>query len=147
MIVKPTGKITAIGATTITAPYPSGGGQTKLYGKEILRASVVKIDNQSDTPIVARIVEVDSLDPSTGEPFSVGQIIDVETFNHLDVIIKPAETIYIRKKSVHTTIDNPIGPTYVPTPNDGGQTIHLLLAEGQTAGTGYVYASPVVITG
>lgn len=147
MIVKPTGKITTIDAATITAGYPSGTGQNTLMGKEILRSSVVKIDNQSDTPIAARIVEVNSLNTSTGEPFSVGHIIDTEVFNHLDVIIKPAETIYIRKNSVHTTIDDPSGPTYVQIPNQGGQTINLLLAEGQTTGTGFVYASPVAVLG
>ena len=147
MIIKPTGKITAIDASTITAGYPSGSGQVKLSGKEILRASTVRIDNQSDTVIVARIVEIQALNTSTGEPFSVSIIHDTETFNHLDVIVKPAETIYIRKVSTQTIIDDPNVPTYVEIPPNGGQTIHLLLAEGSSAGTGPVYASPVAVQG
>ena len=147
MIIKPTGKITAIDASTITAGYPSGSGQVKLSGKEILRASTVRIDNQSDTVIVARIVEVQALNTSTGEPFSISIIHDTETFNHLDVIVKPSETIYIRKVSTQTIIDDPNVPTYVEIPPNGGQTIHLLLAEGSSAGTGTVYASPVAVQG
>ena len=147
MIIKPIGQITTIDAATITAGYPSGNSQVTLTGKEILRASTVRIDNRSDTVIVARVVEVNALNTSTGEPFSIGIINNVETFNHYDVIVKPEETIYIRKVPMPTTLDNPNTPTYVNQPVEGGQTINLLLAEGSSAGTGSVYASPVTIQG
>ena len=147
MIIKPIGQITTIDAATITAAYPSGNSQVTLTGKEILRASTVRIDNRSDTVIVARVVEVNALNTSNGEPFSIGIINNVETFNHYDVIVKPEETIYIRKVPMPTTLDNPNTPTYVSQPIEGGQTINLLLAEGSSAGTGSVYASPVTIQG
>ena len=67
MIIKPTGKITSIDAATITAAYGSAvSGTQKLRSMEILRASVVKIDNQSDIPICARVVHVEGLEASTG---------------------------------------------------------------------------------
>jgi len=146
MIVKPKGRIRAIDASTITAAYGSVvSGAQKLRSLEIFRASVVKIDNQSDTPICARVVSVGSIDPNTGETYTHSYIIDKEIGNYMDVIVKPAETIYIRKRSGNTVIADPNGPTYVP--ETSGETIELRLAEGQTAGTGYVYASPVTIIG
>tara|TARA_B100000287_G_scaffold188378_1_gene178096 strand:- start:176 stop:616 length:441 start_codon:yes stop_codon:yes gene_type:complete len=146
MIVKPKGRIRAIDASTITAPYGSVvSGTQKLRSLEIFRASVVKIDNQSDTPICARVVSVGSIDPNTGETYTHSYTIDQEVGNYMDVIVKPAETIYIRKRSGNTIFDDPNVPTYVS--ETSGETIELRLAEGQTAGTGYIYASPVTIIG
>ena len=147
MIVTPIGKITTVDAATITGAYPSGSGGVTLGGKEILRARVVRIDNQSDTPICARVVVVQALNPATGEPFSIFQQNNVETFNYHDIIIKPAETIYIKKDSTQTTLDDPNIPTYADQPASGGETIQIRLAPNQTAGTGYVYASPVTVEG
>ena len=147
MLVTPIGKITTIDASSITGAYPSGNGGTTLGAKEILRASVVKIDNQSDTPIVARVVLVQGLNPATGEPLNIYQQINIETFNYHDIIIKPAETLYIKKVPTQTTFDDPSVPTYADQPASGGETIVLRLAEGLTAGTGNVYASPVTIIG
>lgn len=146
MIIKPTGKITSINVATITAAYGSSpSGAQKLRTKEIFRASCVKIDNQSDTPICARVVSVESIEASTGETYSHGYTIDQEVGNYMDVIVKPAETLYIRKDSGQTTFDDPDIPTYV-TQTDG-ETIELRLAPDATAGTGFIYASPVAILG
>ena len=49
MIVRPLGQITSIDAASIDAAYPSGNGGGILGTKEILRATTVRIDNQSDT--------------------------------------------------------------------------------------------------
>ena len=146
MIIKPTGKITSIDVATITAAYGSvTSGTQKLRTKEIFRASCVKIDNQSDTPICARVVSVESIEASTGETYSHGYTIDQEVNNYMDVIVKPAETLYIRKDSGQTTFDDPNIPTYV-TQTDG-ETIELRLAPDATPGTGFIYASPVAIMG
>ena len=107
-IVKPKGKITSIDASTITAAYGSVvNGTQKLRSLEIFRASVVKIDNQSDTPICARVVAVSQLEASTGLTYSHSYTIDTEVGNYMDVIIKPADTVYIRKRSGNTIIDIP----------------------------------------
>ena len=146
MIIKPTGKITAIDVSTITAAYGSvATGTQKLRSVEMLRASCVKIDNQSDTPLCARVVGVSQIDANTGETYSHSYTIDTEVGNYMDVIVKPAETIFIRKLSGHTLIDDPNTPTYI-TDTDG-ETIEFRLAEGASAGTGYVYASPVAVQG
>jgi len=145
--VRPLGQITSIDATTIDAAYPSGNGGGMLNGKEILRATTVRIDNQSDFPIVARLVQVQALNPATGEPFSVFQQNNVETFNYHDIIIAAGETVYIRKEPTQTTFDDPDIPTYKDQPASGGETIQIRLAPDQTAGTGYVYASPVTVVG
>ena len=145
VIVKPKGKITSIDASTITAPYGSAtSGVARLTSLEIFRASVVKIDNQSDTPICARILSVSSIDANTGETMSHGYIIDGEVFNYMDVVIKPADTVYIRKKSGNTILDDPNVPTYVT--DTSGETIELRLAPSVSAGTGFVYASPVAVS-
>ena len=82
MLVTPIGKITSLdSASDINAAYPSGNGGGVLNGKEILRASVVKIDNASDKPVCARVVRVTGLNTSTGEPYSIFQQNNVETFN------------------------------------------------------------------
>lgn len=144
-IVKPKGKITSIDASTITAPYGSvSSGTQKLRSVEIFRASVVKIDNQSDTPICARVVAVSSIDASTGETYSHSYTIDTEVGNYMDVIVKPADTVYIRKRSGNTIIDDPDAGTYVT--DTSGDTIELRLAPDVSAGTGYVYASPVAVS-
>ena len=146
MIIKPTGKITSIDVATITAPYGSiVSGAQKLRTKEIFRASCVKIDNQSDIPICARVLHVDSIEASTGETYTHGYTIDQEVGNYMDVIIKPAETVYIRKDPGQTRLDDPSIPTYV-TQTDG-ETIELRLAPDVNTGTGFVYASPVAILG
>ena len=146
MIIKPTGKITSIDAATITAVYGSVlSGTQKLRSMEILRASVVKIDNQSDTPICARVVHVEGLEPSTGLTYNHSYTIDQEIENYMDVIIKPAETVYIRKDPGQTRLDDPNIPTYV-TQTDG-ETIEFRLAPDVSTGTGFVYASPVAILG
>jgi hypothetical protein len=145
-IVKPTGKITAIEASTITAAYGSAtSGAQKLRSLEIFRASVVKIDNQSDVPICARVVRVGSIDPATGETFTHEYHIDKEVGNFHDVIVKPLETLYISKHSGQTILDDPNTPTYIE--EAPGETIELRLAEGMSTGAGYVYASPVAVTG
>lgn len=147
MIVTPIGKITTVDASTITAGYPSGSGGTTLGSKEILRASIVKVDNQSDTPVVARLVVVTGLNPSTGEPYSIFQQNNIETFNYHDIIIKPAETVYVKKIPTQTTFVDPDVPTYADQPASGGETIELRLAENGAPGTGMIYASPVTVVG
>ena len=145
--VRPRGQITAIDAATIDAAYPSGNGGGILGTKEILRATTVRIDNQSDLPIAVRLLSVGAIDPATGEAYSLGHQIDVETFNHLDMIVKPAETVYVSKHATATVLDDPNIPTYIDVPPAGGETIQLRLAPGIAAGaaTGFVYASPVVV--
>ena len=113
--------------------------------KEIFRASVVKIDNQSDTPICARVVGVSQIEASSGETFSHNYTIDGEVGNYMDVIVKPAETLYIRKDSGQTNYDDPNIPTYIT--DTYGETIELRLAPDVTAGTGFIYASPVAVIG
>ena len=148
MLVTPIGKITSLdSASDIDAAYPSGSGGGMLNGKEILRASIVKIDNASDKPVCARVVRVTGLNTTTGEPYSVFQQNNIETFNYHDVIIAAGETVYIRKEPTQTTFDDPDIPTYKDQPASGGETIQVRLAPDQTAGTGYVYASPVTIQG
>ena len=148
MQVTPIGKITSLdSASDIDAGYPSGSGGGMLNGKEILRASIVKIDNASDKPVCARVVRVTGLNTSTGEPYSVFQQNNVEVFNYHDMIIGAGETVYIRKESTSTDYDDPNIPTYLDQPKSGGETIQIRLAPNQTAGTGYVYASPVTIQG
>ena len=59
MLVTPIGKITSLdSASDIDAAYPSGSGAGTLSGKEILRASIVKINNATDKPGCARVVRV-----------------------------------------------------------------------------------------
>ena len=148
MLVTPIGKITSLdSASDIDAAYPSGSGGGMLNGKEILRASIVKIDNASDKPVCARVVRVTGLNTTTGEPYSVFQQNNIETFNYHDVIVAAGETVYIRKEPTQTTFDDPDIPTYKDQPASGGETIQVRLAPDQTAGTGYVYASPVTIQG
>ena len=153
MIVRPLGQITTLDAAAdIDAAYPSGNGDGFLKAKEILRATTVKIDNQSDFPIVARLVLVTGIFPTganAGEPQSITNQTNVEDFNYYDLIVKPAETIYIRKKPVHTTIDDPDVPTYVEVPPTPGETIQIRLAPNiaQGAATGSIYASPVAVLG
>lgn len=145
--VRPLGQITSIDAATIDAGYPSGNGGGMLNGKEILRATTVRIDNQSDFPIVARLVQVQALNAATGEPFSVFQQNNVETFNYYDMIVKPTETVYVSKHATPTVLDDPNIPTYIP--ETSGETIQIRLAPGVAAGaaTGFVYASPVTVEG
>ena len=146
MIVKPKGKITSIDVATITAVYgSSASGAQKLRTKEIFRASCVKIDNQSDTPLCARVVGVSQIDANTGETYSHSYTIDTEVGNYMDVVVKPAETVFIRKLSGYTVIDDPNIPTYVT--DTSGETIEFRLVEGGSTGTGYVYASPVAVQG
>ena len=146
MIVKPKGKITSIDVATITAVYGSVvNGTQKLRSMEILRASVVKIDNQSDTPICARVVHVEGLEPSTGLTYNHSYTIDQEIENYMDMIIKPAETVYIRKDPGQVKLDDPSVPTYLPQTD--GETIEFRLAPDVTPGTGFIYASPVVTMG
>ena len=146
MIIKPKGKITSIDVSTITAPYGTVvNGTQKLRTLEIFRASVVKIDNQSDTPICARVVAVGQLEASTGLTYTHSYTIDTEVGNYMDVIIKPADTVYIRKRSGNTIIDDPNAGTYVT--DTSGDTIELRLAPDVSAGTGFIYASPVAIQG
>ena len=146
MIVKPTGKITSIDAATITAAYGSVvSGTQKLRSMEILRASVVKVDNQSDTPICARVVHVEGLEASTGLTYNHSYTIDQEVGNYMDMVIKPGETVYIRKDPGQVKFDDPNIPTY-QTQTDG-ETIEFRLAPDVTAGAGFVYASPVTIAG
>ena len=148
MLVTPIGKITSLNsATEIDAAYPSGIGGGTLSGKEILRASVVKINNATDKPVCARVVRVTGLNTSTGEPQSIFQQNNVETFNYHDVIVAAGETVYVRKESTSTDYDDPDIPTYLDQPKSGGETIQIRLAPNQTAGTGYVYASPVTVVG
>ena len=150
MIVRPLGQITTLDAAAdIDAAYPSGNGGGILGTKEILRASTVRIDNQSDLPIVVRLLTVGALNPATGEAYSLGHQINVETFNHYDMIIKPAETAYISKRPTATTIDDPNIPTYVEIPPAPAETIQIRLAPGIAPGaaTGFIYASPVTTMG
>jgi len=148
MLITPIGKITSLdSATDIDAAYPSGTGGGMLNGKEILRASVVKINNATDKPVCARVVVVQALNTATGEPYSVFQQNNIETFNYHDMIIAAGETAYIRKDPTQTTLVDPDVPTYADQPASGGETIQIRLAPNQTAGTGYVYASPVTVTG
>ena len=148
MLVTPIGKITSLdSASDIDAGYPSGNGGGILGGKEILRASVVKVHNATDKPVCARLVRVNALHTTTGEPQSIFQQNNVETFNYHDMIIAAGETVYIRKESTSTDYDDPNVPTYLETPKSPGETIQIRLAPNQTAGTGYVYASPVTIFG
>ena len=148
MLVTPIGKITSLdSASDIDAAYPSGNGAGVLSGKEILRASVVKINNATDKPVCARVVRVTGLNTTTGEPYSVFQQNNIETFNYHDMIIAAGETAYIRKEPTQTTLVDPNVPTYADQPASGGETIQIRLAPNQTAGTGFVYASPVTIQG
>ncbi len=145
--VRPLGQITTIDSASLDALYPSGNGIGILKSKEILRATTVKIDNQSDAPIVARVIEVNAIDASTGEANNVTQQNNVETFNYYDLIIKPLETVYVAKRATATVLDDPTTPTYVEITS--GETIQLRLAEHQAAGNhiGFIYASPVTIEG
>ena len=146
MLIKPTGKITSIDAATITAAYGSAvSGTQKLRSMEILRASVVKIDNQSDIPICARVVRVEGLEASTGLTYNHEYTIDQEVGNYMDVIVKPAETLYIRKDPGQVKFDDPNIPTY-QTATDG-ETIELRLAPDVTSGSGFIYASPCTVAG
>ena len=146
MLVTPIGKITSLdSASDIDAAYPSGSGGGTLGVKEILRASVVKIDNASNKPVCARVVSVSQIEASTGETYSHGYTIDQEVGNYMDMMIKPGETVYIRKDPGQTVFDDPNIPTYVT--DTSGETIEFRLAPDTTAGTGYVYASPVTIAG
>ena len=148
MLVTPIGKITSLdSASDIDAAYPSGNGGGVLGGKEILRASIVKVHNASDKPVCARLVRVNGLNPATGEPYSIFQQNNVETFNYHDMIIAAGETVYIRKEPTSTDYDDPNVPTYLDIPKSPGETIQIRLAPNQTAGTGYVYASPVTVVG
>ena len=148
MLVTPIGKITSLdSASDIDAAYPSGNGAGTLSGKEILRASIVKINNATDKPVCARVVRVTGLNTTTGEPYSIFQQNNIETFNYHDMIIAAGETAYIRKEPTQTTLVDPNVPTYADQPASGGETIQIRLAPNQTAGTGYVYASPVTIVG
>ena len=148
MLVTPIGKITSLdSASDIDAAYPSGNGGGVLGVKEILRASIVKIDNASDKPVCARVVRVNGLNTSTGEAYAIFQQNNVETFNYHDVIIAAGETLYIRKEPTSTDYDDPDIPTYLDQPKSGGETIQIRLAPNQTAGTGFVYASPVTVSG
>tara|TARA_Y100000004_G_C8860226_1_gene388721 strand:- start:27 stop:476 length:450 start_codon:yes stop_codon:yes gene_type:complete len=149
MIVKPLGRITSTDAAALDFAYPSGNGTVGTLGaKEILRATTVRIDNQSDYPIVARLVRVTSLFPATGEPQGIFQQNNIEDFNYYDMIVKPAETVYVSKKATPTVLDDPNVPTYIESPVSG-ETIQLRLAPGiaQGTATGFIYASPVSITG
>ena len=147
--VRPLGQITTTDAATLDAAYPSGNGGGILGAKEILRATTVRIDNQSDFPIVARLVQVNALFAATGEPQSVFQQNNVETFNYYDMIVKPAETVYVSKHATPTVLDDPNVPTYVEVPPTAGETIQLRLAPNVAAGAanGFIYASPVTIDG
>ena len=148
MLVTPIGKITSLdSASDIDAAYPSGNGGGVLNGKEILRASVVKIHNASDKPVCARLVRVTGLNAATGEPYSIFQQHNEETFNYHDVIVAAGETVYIRKESTSTDYDDPNIPTYLDVPKSPGETIQIRLAPNQTAGTGFVYASPCTVAG
>ena len=148
MLVTPIGRITALdSASDIDGGYPSGSGSGTLSGKEILRASIVKINNATDKPVCARVVRVTGLNPANGEPYSIFQQNNIETFNYHDMIIAAGETVYIRKEPTQTTLVDPDVPTYADQPASGGETIQIRLAPNQTAGTGYVYASPVTIVG
>ena len=147
--VRPLGRITSIDASTLDAAYPSGNGIGVLGAKEILRATTVRVDNQSDFPIAVRLVQVQSLNTATGEPYSVFQQNNVEVFNYYDMIVKPAETVYVSKHATATVLDDPNVPTYVEIPPAGGETIQIRLAPGVAAGaaTGFIYASPVTVEG
>ena len=147
--VRPLGQMTTTDAATLDAAYPSGNGIGVLGAKEILRATTVRIDNQSDFPIVVRLVQVQSLNTATGEPYSVFQQNNVETFNYYDMIVKPAETVYVSKQATPTVLDDPNIPTYVEIPPTNGETIQLRLAPGIATGaaTGFIYASPVTVEG
>ena len=146
--VRPLGKITSIDANTLDAAYPSGTGIGVLGAKEILRATTVRIDNQSDFPIVVRLVGVTSLFPDSGEPQSIFQQNNVETFNYYDMIVKPAETVYVSKQATPTVLDDPNVPTYIESPVSG-ETIQIRLAPGIAPGAanGFIYASPVTVEG
>lgn len=146
-IVRPLGRITTVDASTIDAAYPSGNGGGVINAKEILRATTVKVNNESDSPVVVRLVQVQVLDTSTGEPTSIFQQHNTETFNYYDMIVKPAETVYVSKHATATVLDDPNVPTYLDTPQSGGETIQLRLAEGLTAGIGNIYLSPVSVIG
>ena len=147
--VRPLGQITTTDAATLGAAYPSGNGGGILGAKEILRATTVKVDNQSDYPIVVRLVQVTGLNATTGEPTSVFQQNNVETFNYYDLLVKPAETVYVSKHATPTVLDDPNVPTYIETPSTAGETIQLRLAPGIATGTatGSIYVSPVTIDG
>ena len=148
MLITPIGKITSLdSASDIDGGYPSGSGSGTLSGKEILRASIVKINNATDKPVCARVVRVTGLNTSTGEPYSIFQQNNVETFNYHDMIIGVGETVYIRKEPTSTDYDDPDIPTYLDVPKSPGETIQIRLAPNQTAGTGYVYASPCTVAG
>ena len=148
MIVRPLGQITSTDASTLDALYPSGNGGGVLGAKEILRATTVRIDNQSDFPVVVRLVRVTSLFAATGEPQSIFQQNNIEDFNYYDMIVKPAETVYVSKKATPTVLDDPNIPTYIESPVSG-ETIQLRLAPGiaQGTATGFIYASPVTTMG
>ena len=146
MIIKPTGKITSIDAATITAVYGSVlSGTQKLRSMEILRASVVKIDNQSDTPICARVVHVEGLEPSTGLTYNHSYTIEQEIENYMDVIVKPADTVYIRKDPGQLKFHDPSVPTYQPAMD--GENIEFRLDPDVSPGTGFIYASPCTVAG
>ena len=147
--VRPLGQITTTDAATLDAGYPSGNGGGVLGAKEILRATTVRVDNQSDLPIVVRLVQVTGLNAATGEPTSIFQQNNVETFNYYDLIVKPAETVYVSKHATATVLDDPNVPTYVEVPPTVGETIQLRLAPGIATGTatGSIYVSPVTIDG
>ena len=102
-IVRPLGRITTVDASTIDAAYPSGNGGGVIGAKEILRATTVKVNNESDSPVVVRLVQVQVLDTSTGESQSIFQQHNTETFNHYDMIVKPHETVYVSKHATSTT--------------------------------------------
>ena len=146
--VRPLGQITTTDAATLDAAYPSGNGGGVLGAKEILRATTVRVDNQSDFPIVVRLVQVTGLNAATGEPTSIFQQNSVETFNYYDMIVKPAETVYVSKQATPTVLDDPNVPTYIESPVSG-ETIQIRLAPGIAPGAanGFIYASPVTVEG
>ena len=100
----------------------------------------LKLSNATDKPVCARVVRVTALH-ATGEPFSIFQQNNIETFNYHDVIVAANKTVDIRKEYTQTTLVDPDVPTYADQPASGGETIQIRLAPDQTAGTGFVYAS------
>ena len=158
MIITPTGKVTVIDGSNITGAYNVAipTGDVKLNSKELYRANVIRITNNTDARIVARKIRVQAIDDATGIPnnFQIDSIGYEEDDNFPQIIIEVGETVYLKKNSGNTTIVSKTIPGDPPTPavyeenqlSTEGEIYSLYQIDGAPT-AGNVYASPVAISG
>jgi len=157
MIITPTGKVTIIGGASITGAYnvalPTGA--VSLSNKELYRAKIIRITNDTDARIVARKVRVQGINSETGIPsnLQVDSIGYEEDDNYPQIVIEVGETIYLEKNSGNTTLVSKTIPGDPPTPAvyeanqlDTESDIYVLYQIDGAPTTGNVYVSPVAIT-